>query len=156
MLCTEEREELKKYEEKEKKRLQREEEQLRKPLIEQWLDNYWDVHVSDTTNVIAMDQQVYKLVHHLLLVGDEQLQSMKDQPYKSSVTGKPLSHYESVKSNAHFKHDSIVHHERQIHSVMMTIKPGLCSICTKQFTKQMIYAYLEKIKNADVDQIKRQ
>jgi len=39
---------------------------------------------------------------------------------------------------------------------MMTIKPGLCSICTKQFTKEMLIAYADKIKNADADELKRQ
>jgi len=103
-----------------------------------------------------MDQQIYKLVKYLLNMGDEQLQSMKNQPYKSSVTGKPLSHYSSVKSNTHFKQELIIHHEHLIHSVMMTIKPGLCSICTKQFTKDMTMTYLDNIKNTEADKMKEQ
>ena len=41
------------------------------PLIEQWVNDYWYIHIHKGLNVNKTDQQVRKLVSHILVIGDE-------------------------------------------------------------------------------------
>jgi len=35
-------------------------------------------------------------------------------------------------------------------AIMMSIKPGLSTICWKKYTKEMVIKYLAKVRNTDV------
>lgn len=68
---------------------------MKKPLIEQWLEDYWDLYVSDEGQYdrSQIDQIVYKLINRILIEGDDQLHDLRDRPIISPVTGKPLINY---------------------------------------------------------------
>jgi hypothetical protein len=46
---------------------------LQKPLIEQWLDDYWKMNLSATTNVKDTDKKIHILINHLLITGEEEV-----------------------------------------------------------------------------------
>ena len=92
-----------------------------------------------------------KLVNRLLIMGDEQLQLLRDQPIISPVTGKLLSSYRNLTSNSILQEGEIVTHRRMVDSVLLAIKPGLCAIYCSSFTKQMIYDYLKEIKYKNIE-----
>ena len=70
-----------------------------KPLLEQWLDDYWRAHAKDDLNIYRIEKVVHNLIFMLLEVGDEQLNLMQQRNALSPLTGLPLSTYETVKSN---------------------------------------------------------
>ena len=104
---------------------------------------YWDNYISDYRNIYFTDVATHDLINKLLLIGDEQLSNLKNKPFKSPVTGQPLNMYEQVRHNNHFRKEKLIQHEYHIHAVMDAIKPGLCAIFTKKFTKEMMYQYLK-------------
>ena len=120
------------------------------PLIAQWLEDYWENHVSEGSNLVKMDALIRELVDTLLTVGDDQLALLRERPIVSPVTGKPLMSYETVRTNSHYRPHRIVAHERQVNSVMMAIKPGYCNVCCQKFNKDQIIKYILSIKNKDV------
>ena len=97
ILVTEEREMAKEEERRKKQKEDYEEKQARKPLLEQWLDIYWDNYISDYRDIYFTDVATHDLVNKLLLIGDEQLTNLKTKPFKSPVTGKRLNVYDPVK-----------------------------------------------------------
>lgn len=49
------------------------EKQIRKPLLEQWLDDYWYAHVPPTSSTGKIDEVVSKMLNMLLIMGDTQM-----------------------------------------------------------------------------------
>ena len=77
---------------------------------------------------MQVDERVRKLLHLMLIIGDEQLGRMRDKPVISPITGKPLSEYKNLTSNRHLTESNFKLHQQHIDAIMMTIKPGVCSI----------------------------
>jgi len=71
---------------------------MKKPLLEQWLDNYWECNVSPGANVVQMDKMIHDFVSRLLVMGDEQLLNYNGKNYVSAVTGKPIDSYRPVRN----------------------------------------------------------
>lgn len=84
-------------EKRRKMKLEYEEKQANKPLLEQWLDIYWDNYISDYRDIYFTDIATHDLVNKLLLIGDEQLSNLKNKAFKSPVTGQRLNAYDPVK-----------------------------------------------------------
>ena len=105
-------------------------------LIEQWLEDWWDVYVSEDRHLVKLDQSVNSLVEFLLFTGDDELTTLRDKPLISPVTGQPLASYEPVRVSQHLRSDKIIHHHDQVNAVMLAIKPGLCNVCLSRYTKQ--------------------
>jgi len=87
----------------------------------------------------------------MLGVGDDQLTHLRDKPIISPVTGKPLINYSPLKYNSYIRTDRIIEHEDQINAVMQAIKPGLCSICFRKYSKELVIEYLLILKDKDVN-----
>lgn len=51
---------------------------MKKPLIEQWMDDYWYVHMPNGLTIMQMDERVRRLLHLILIIGDEQLGKLRD------------------------------------------------------------------------------
>lgn len=125
---------------------------MKKPLIEQWLEDYWDLYVSDEGQYdrSQIDQIVYKLINRILIEGDDQLHDLRDRPIISPVTGKPLINYQPVRLNRYFIPNKIMKHEQMVNSVAFAIKPGYCSVMCQKFTREQIVNYLLKVKSKNV------
>ena len=41
------------------------------PLIEQWVNDYWYIHIHKGLSIGKTDVQVRKLIGHILVIGDE-------------------------------------------------------------------------------------
>lgn len=46
---------------------------LQKPLIEQWLDDYWAANLSGINSVKETDKRIHILINHLLITGEEEV-----------------------------------------------------------------------------------
>lgn len=68
----------------------------------------------------------------------------------SPLTGLPLSSYEPVRRNKHYKPTHILLHQDQVNAVMMAIKPGYHNIYCKKYSKEMVLDYLDRIRTEDV------
>lgn len=77
-------------------------------LIEQWLEDYWAVHVSDALHLFQIDECIRNMVEFLLFTGDDQLINLRDKALASPVTGLPLLNYEPVRLNQHLLQDKII------------------------------------------------
>ena len=89
---------------------QRRLEQKAKPLLEQWLDDYWLAHVKQDQNVYKLEKIIYNMIFMLLEVGDEQLRILQECDGISPLSGLSLRKYETVKENNHFKKGHILVH----------------------------------------------
>jgi hypothetical protein len=96
-----------------------------------WFNSYWVLNFSPSFSIQETDIAVNKLINFLLTTGEEQ------------ITGKSKS--------KHAK-DAILMRQNEINAVMNSIKPGLLSIFSKKFNKEMIRQYLIKIKHKKLDQ----
>ena len=45
------------------------------------------------------------------------------------------------------KDSNIISHSENVNAVMLAIKPGVCSILAKKFSKEMVYNYLHGVKH---------
>ena len=83
------------------------------------------------------------MVELLLEVGDDPLNYLQgDKNLVSPLTGQPLTYYQTVKSNNHYKPSGFLRHQDQINAVMMAIKPGFFNIYFKKYDKEMVLQYL--------------
>lgn len=44
---------------------------MRKPLIVQWVEDYWEYNVSEGANIFNMNGLMHNLVNKILITGDE-------------------------------------------------------------------------------------
>ena len=44
-----------------------------KPLLEQWLDDYWYAHVQPTATILQIDTIVQNMFNMLLIMGDTEM-----------------------------------------------------------------------------------
>ena len=96
------------------------------------------MNVKTDRNICKVERKVYDLVQMLLEVGDDQLRMLQNQNIMSPLTGLPLSSYEPVRHNKHYKATHIVLHQDQINAVMMAIKPGYFNIYCKKYSNYLI------------------
>ena len=71
-------------------------------LIEQWVHDYFYIHIHKGLNVRFTDEKIRKMISYILIVGDNQLQALQDKPLISQVTNRPLSDYNSLQTSNHF------------------------------------------------------
>lgn len=79
-------------------------------MLEQWLDDYWAAHVKDSPGIFTLEKIVHDMVFMLLELGDDQLRILRTKNVASPLSGEPLSIYEPVKDNQHFKKSHIMIH----------------------------------------------
>lgn len=61
--------------------------------MEQWLDDYWYANVQPTASTLNIDKVVQKMFNMLLIMGDGEMQQLRDQNVISPITGKNLNEY---------------------------------------------------------------
>lgn len=96
-------------------------------LINQWINQYWHDHQLEDPEISTqgMDHKIHRLFETLLVEGEHD-----EKGFVSSI---------------HLPKHLVVLQE-QIDAIMMKIKPGICSIFSQKYTKEMIIDYLEDIK----------
>lgn len=97
--------------------------------IDKFIDTYWMKNVEkprDTPikeSIGDIDLAVHKLIHEMIVMSEDDPQ---------------------MKNAVHLK-DSMIQHQELILAVKDAIKPGLCAIIFKKFTKEMLKDYFNKL-----------
>ena len=82
--------------------------QIKMPLVEQWVNDYWYIHIHKGLSVGKTDKMVRKLIGHILVIGDEQLAYLKALQIISPLTLQPLEEYANLTSNKHFTQENLI------------------------------------------------
>ena len=99
--------------------------------IDKFVDNYWKKNIEEPNgnplnekkSVTDIDLVVHKLIHEMIVMSED------DPQFKNAV---------------HLK-TSMIQHQELILSVKDKIKPGLCQIAFKRYTKEMIKDYFNHL-----------
>jgi len=97
--------------------------------IDKFVDTYWKKNIEMPRDEIKkesigeIDMVVHKLIHEMIVMSEDDPQ---------------------MKNAVHLK-ESMIQHQELILAVKDKIKPGLCSIIFKKFTKDMLKDYFNKL-----------